>query len=71
MFRVIYRGGDYIDVDNPGSPAWTVPAAIQQRLAIEPAWAVINLDILDGGDAYQALIRTLEDETLTGDWSTA
>jgi hypothetical protein len=46
-YRVIYRGGSYIDTAEP--PAVT-----------EGVWAIVDLDIIEGGDAYQELLRTIE-----------
>ncbi|SIE24247.1 Uncharacterised protein [Mycobacteroides abscessus subsp. massiliense] len=46
MYRTFFRGGDYIDSAKP--PALS-----------DDIWAVVNLDILDGGDAYQSLMATL------------
>jgi hypothetical protein len=45
-YRVINRGGDYIDTDQ--LPAMSADI-----------WAIIDLDIAGGGDAYQQLLRTL------------
>lgn len=50
-YRVIYRDGTYRDVDQPPS---------QITWFRYNVWAVVNLAIVDGGDAYQALLRTLE-----------
>lgn len=50
-YRVFWRGGTYQDV--------VVPPAVDDN----GVWAVINLDILDGGDAYQALLRTITGDT--------
>ncbi|MDM3929249.1 hypothetical protein [Mycobacterium avium] len=47
MYRIVFRGGDYID--SPEMPVLS-----------ENMWAVINVEILDGGDAYQALLNTLQ-----------
>jgi hypothetical protein len=47
LYRVIYRGGSYIDA--------AVPPAVS-----EGVWAIVDLDIIEGGDAYQELLRTLE-----------
>lgn len=46
-YRAIYRGGHYTDTDQPP----TMSADI---------WAIVNLNITDGGDAYQQLLRTLD-----------
>ncbi|WP_165759272.1 hypothetical protein [Mycolicibacter senuensis] len=45
-YRVIYRDGTYMDTGQPPPVDETV-------------WAIINLEITDGGDAYQQLLRTL------------
>ncbi|WP_162625515.1 hypothetical protein [Mycolicibacterium llatzerense] len=47
MYRTFYRGGDYID--SAAAPAVS-----------DDVWAVVNLEILAGGDAYQALMATLQ-----------
>ncbi len=47
MYRTFYRGGDYID--SAAAPALS-----------DNVWAVVNLEILAGGDAYQALMATLQ-----------
>lgn len=47
MYRIFFRGGDY--VDSAAAPALS-----------DDVWAVVNLDILSGGDAYQALMATLQ-----------
>ena len=52
MYRVFYRGGTYQDVSH-------APKVDGRDHGI--VWAVINLEILEGGDAYQALLRTLQD----------
>lgn len=48
MYRVIYRGGTY--TDTAAVPAMT-----------EDVWAVIHHELLDGGDAYQAVKRFITD----------
>ncbi len=45
-YRVIYRDGTYIDASQPPQVDETI-------------WAIINLEITDGGDAYQQLLHTL------------
>lgn len=47
MYRIIFRGGDYTDSAAPPVVSGDI-------------WAVVNLDMLDGGDAYQALLATLQ-----------
>ena len=49
MYRIVFRGGDYID-------------SSEMPVLSENVWAVINLEILDGGDAYQALLSTLQSD---------
>lgn len=56
MYRIIYRGGDYRDEEHPPS----FDGAYERR----NIWAVIHLDIVDGGDAHQALLRTLRAEAI-------
>lgn len=48
MYRIIYRGGNYEDVSGPAPQI------------SDDAWAVLNLDIVEGGSAYQELLRTLD-----------
>ncbi|WP_158085045.1 hypothetical protein [Mycobacterium timonense] len=45
-YRVFYIGFEYTETDH-------VPAMT------EDIWAIVNLAIADGGDAYQQLLRTL------------
>ena len=47
MYRTFFRGGDY--ADSAAAPALS-----------DDVWAVVNLEILAGGDAYQALMATLQ-----------
>lgn len=47
MYRTFFRGGDY--TDSAAAPTLS-----------DDVWAVVNLEILAGGDAYQALIATLQ-----------
>lgn len=54
MYRIFYRGGDYVDVH-----ANAVHTAIQ-RAPAGVIWAAIDLDIREGGDAYQALVAALD-----------
>lgn len=46
-YRVIYTGGDYVDT--------TATPKMTNNIV-----AIIDLAILDGGDAYQQLLHTLE-----------
>ncbi len=45
-YRVIYRSGAYIDTAQPPAMA-------------EDIWAIVDLELAGGGDAYQELLRTL------------
>ncbi|GAA1095622.1 hypothetical protein [Tsukamurella spumae] len=62
-YRAIYRGGSYLDV--PASSAATAAETAFDRTAArtggEPVVAVIDLDVLDGGDAYQLLAHIFAD----------
>jgi hypothetical protein len=61
MYRIFYRGGTYRDVKNPG-PFHTFKGTMRHLAddpVRQPIWAVVNLDICDGGGAYQALMATL------------
>lgn len=64
MYRIIYRSGAYRDVENPGT--LTTFKGVMRHLGDEPmreaVWAVINLEVVEGGDAYQALLETLDVE---------
>jgi hypothetical protein len=56
-YRVIYRSGAHID----GSATHLEQAAHRLAGASDsPIWAVVDLDMLAGGDAYQAVLRMLE-----------
>lgn len=43
---MIYRSGSYIETEQP-------------PLVDETIWAIVNLEITDGGAAYQELLHTL------------
>jgi hypothetical protein len=60
-YRVIFRSGTYLDVS--ASSVRQVAQRITDDL--DPIWTIVNLDILDGGDAYQALIGLLANTSAT------
>lgn len=53
MYRIIHRDGTYHDGQPPTRAQW-------RQGSRSPIWAVVDLEIVDGGDAYQELLRTLE-----------
>lgn len=53
MFRIIWRSGAYQDVESV--PEWSeLPTDTG-----DTPWAIIDLEICEGGDAYQALLEAL------------
>lgn len=62
-YRAIYRGGSYLDLPAPSAAAAAEVAfdRTAARTGGEPVVAVLDLDVLEGGDAYQLLAHTFAD----------
>ena len=59
-YRAIYRGGSYLDLPAPSAAAAAEVAfdRTENQTGGEPVVAVLDLDVLEGGDAYQLLAHT-------------
>lgn len=59
-YRAIYRGGSYLDLPAPSAAAAAEVAfdRTANQTGGEPLVAVLDLDVLEGGDAYQLLAHT-------------